>query len=124
MSVFTIKTFFGKILTPTARTGINRIFFSFLSASLLLTGCSIFKLHQEKIQQGNLLTQSNLQKIHQGMSREEVVSLLGSPVLVNTFQNNVLNYVYTYSLGGKRLEEKHLTLVFRGQRLVQIAHGE
>ena len=88
-----------------------------LSAMLLLSGC----VHKMNIQQGNIIEQDSVNKLHKGMSQEEVRALLGSPVLINTFRDNQVDYVYTNKPGYGKGTEKNITLIFRGDRLTEMS---
>jgi outer membrane protein assembly factor BamE len=88
-----------------------------LSALLLLSGC----VHKMNIEQGNIIEQDSINKLHKGMSQEEVRSLLGSPVLINTFRDNRVDYVYTNKPGYGKGTEKNITLIFQGDRLKEIS---
>ncbi len=83
---------------------------------LFLSGC----VHKINVQQGNLIEQDSFNKLHTGMSKEEVQSLLGTPVLINTFRDNRVDYVYTNKPGYGKGTEKNFTLVFQGDRLKEI----
>ena len=84
---------------------------------ILVSGC-VTKLN---VQQGNIIEQDNVNKVHVGMSKEEVQSILGTPVLINTFRDNRVDYVYTNKPGYGKGVEKTLTLIFQGDRLKNIS---
>lgn len=84
---------------------------------IFLSGC----VHKMDIQQGNILDQDSVSKLHKGMSQEEVRNLLGTPVLINTFRDNRVDYVYTNKPGRGKGVEKNIILEFKGGTLKQIA---
>ena len=86
-------------------------------AALLLSGC----VHKMNVQQGNIIEQDKVNKLHAGMSEEEVKSLMGTPVLINTFRDNRVNYIYTNKPGYGAGTEKIVTLLFQGGRLKDIS---
>ena len=88
--------------------------------SCFLCACSLIHPYQPNIQQGNILTQAQLQRLHPGMSKDGVAELLGSPVLANTFDDNHWPYVYTFQRNGGPITKKQLDLYFRNDRLVRI----
>ena len=63
----------------------------YILAVIALCGC----VYHPPFQQGNILTPAKVQAIKAGMSSQEVVGLLGTPVLENIYANNRLVYVYT-----------------------------
>ncbi len=85
-----------------------------------LTSCSYFHVHKMDIDQGNSLSEATVNKVHEGMSMDEVKDILGEPVLANVFDKNRLDYVYTYKPGYGAGHEKYLTLIFRNDRLQEI----
>ena len=97
----------------------NRIIVSLiLIACLNLVSCgSLIKVHRLDIQQGNILTQEDIQKIKVGMSQEQVTEALGQPVLTQS-TNNQLTYVYTWQPGYGKFTQQHLILYFKGNRLI------
>jgi outer membrane protein assembly factor BamE len=84
-----------------------------LTTALLLSSC----VHKMNVQQGNIIEQNNVSKLHAGMSEEEVKNIMGTPVLINTFRDNRVNYVYTNKPGYGEGTEKTITLIFQGNRL-------
>lgn len=84
----------------------------------LLSGCGI--IYRPNIQQGNILTQSTIEQLRLGMTKEQVRYLLGSCVLKSPFQANRSDYVYFYQPGHAQSTQRHVTLIFSGNRLVSI----
>lgn len=89
-----------------------------LGFSLTLTGC--IKPYQIPIQQGNIITSTDAAKIHTGMTPNQVVAILGQPVLTNIYDSNLV-YVYTYLPGkNKTTVKKQLTVTFKNNRATKI----
>lgn len=86
----------------------------------LLSGCSFFRVHKMDIEQGNIITQENVSQLHIGMSEAQVRAIMGTPLLVNIFTPNRVEYVYTYKKAYEDLIEKHVSLIFVGGRLSHI----
>jgi len=83
---------------------------------LSLTGC----IRKMNIEQGNVLTPDMVSKIHTGMTESQVKDVLGTPVLLNTFNDNRVDYIYTMKPGYGTMEEKYITLIFEHHRLQMI----
>lgn len=83
---------------------------------LALTGC----LRKMNIEQGNVLEPAQVSRIHTGMTENQVKDVLGSPILLNTFNDNRVDYVYTMKEGHNNMTEKYITLTFRQNRLLSI----
>jgi outer membrane protein assembly factor BamE len=82
-----------------------------------LTGC----IRKMNVEQGNILQPETVSKIHTGMTESQVKDILGTPVLLNTFNDNRVDYVYTMRVGHGKMEEKYITLTFRNNRLQNIS---
>jgi len=78
-----------------------------------LSGC----VHKMDIEQGNIITPEMVNKLHTGMTEEQVKNIMGTPMLLNTFDNNRIDYVYTYRPAYDKTTEKNVTLIFRNHRL-------
>lgn len=85
-----------------------------------LNSCSLFHIHKMEIEQGNIITDDTINKLHLGMTQAEVKELMGTPVLLNTFKDNRADYVYTFKPGYGNMNEKYITLLFRNGRLSEI----
>lgn len=72
------------------------------------------------IQQGNIIEQEMLDKLKPGMDKNQVRFIMGTPVLVDTFHTDRWEYVFTYSEGGKRRSQRHVTLYFEDEKLARI----
>lgn len=85
--------------------------FSLLLLSLI-SGCSWLSPYKQPIQQGNIYDPEQLEQLKVGMRPDQVIYLLGSPLL--TSPNNPLQWDYLYQLRrGITLEErKKLRLTF------------
>ncbi len=77
-------------------------------------------IYQVPIEQGNSVEQQTVEQLALGMTEEQVVYLLGQPLVSNLFDANRLDYVYTLSRGGRQQEEYRLMLYFEDGVLVGI----
>ena len=92
-----------------------RILALILIISLLgLPGCA----YRPPVQQGTILSNSDIQRIHRGMTRLDVLSTLGKPVLINLYSDSRLVYVYTLKPNRKKMQERQLLIYFRSGRVV------
>lgn len=87
---------------------------------LLLAGCSIFCIYRPTINQGNILCDDAIAQLRPGMTTDQVLYLMGTPILTNTFQPNRWDYVWTYKKGGNPRVQRHVTLYFAGDTLQNI----
>ncbi|RDH80823.1 MAG: outer membrane protein assembly factor BamE [endosymbiont of Galathealinum brachiosum] len=91
---------------------------SIISAALFFT--SACDPHRIDIQQGNKVTPENFAKLKNGMSRNQVVFVLGSPLLKDPFHQDRWDYIFYLKPGNKDVKQSRLTLHFDGDTLIRI----
>lgn len=80
------------------------------SLSISLSGC--WFIYKPDIKQGNILNTRKVAAIHPGMTKEQVVALLGNPILANVFADNQMIYVYTIQPGHGEFQAQQLRIYF------------
>jgi len=92
---------------------------------LLLTACQhdIPFAYKMDIQQGNMLEPEDVEQIKVGMSKAQVDQLLGMPISRDTFKHDRWDYVYSLKENHEPIEQRHLTLYFDHQGLVERIEG-
>lgn len=93
------------------------LLFLSVTSTFILSGC----IHKMDIEQGNVITPEMVSKLHTGMSDEQVKNIMGTPMLLDTFDDNRIDYVYTYKPAHGNMTEKNITLIFRNHRLREIS---
>ena len=93
-----------------------------IGAVLLAAACSRVPLgvYRVDVQQGNVLSEDMLAQLSPGMEKRKVRFLLGTPMLIDTFNQDRWDYIYTYSRGGDTIEQRQITLYFEEDRLERI----
>ena len=96
--------------------------FSALLIFLLFTGCSFLPhiLYKIDVQQGNVVSDEMLETLTLGMTKSQVLFVMGSPLIVDAFRDNRWDYVYLMREKGDLSEHKRLTLFFENDTLVNI----
>jgi len=92
--------------------------FVFLLAAVLLSGCGF--TYRQPIFQGNLLDKQNVDQLKPGMSKAQVVALVGDPVVADPFHHERWDYVASEKRGHKKTQVKNLTLWFEGDSLARM----
>ncbi|HBY87714.1 MAG TPA: outer membrane protein assembly factor BamE [Colwellia sp.] len=69
--------------------------------ALSLSACSSWVFRYD-VPQGNYLEQKSIDKLQVGMTKEQVKFILGSPVVVDAFDDDTWNYVYKLKSGRSR----------------------
>ena len=87
-----------------------RLFLLSAALCLLLQGCGIYRID---VQQGNEITAEMLNRLEIGMSKDEVVEVLGLPLVNDPFHLDRWDY-YFYLKKGKNgeVEQRSATLQF------------
>ena len=73
-----------------------------------------------EVQQGNALNNETVSQLQKGMSKAEVASLLGNPLLQDNFRSNRWDYIYFKRNGNKLANKQNLTLLFENDQLAQV----
>lgn len=78
-------------------------------------------VYRPTIQQGNVVTQEQINELQPGMTKRQVRFLLGTPMLTDVFHANRWDYAYTKGVGSRPEEIRQVTVFFEEDRLVRIA---
>lgn len=92
-------------------------FVSTILFALALGGCAF--IYKADVQQGNLLDSAKVQDLKPGMSKQQVLALLGSPSVTSPFAQSRWDYVATMQKRGGKVLERTLTLYFNNDTLVR-----
>ena len=83
-----------------------------------LTCCGL--VYKFDTQQGNLFDKSTVDALKPGMSKRQVVLVMGSPSVISPFDQDRWDYVSTIRRGRNKMASKDLTLYFKDDALVKI----
>ncbi|HEZ2178621.1 TPA: outer membrane protein assembly factor BamE [Neisseria meningitidis] len=102
----------------------NKTLILALSALLGLAACSaervsLFPSYKLKIIQGNELEPRAVAALRPGMTKDQVLLLLGSPILRDTFHTDRWDYTFNTSRNGIIKERSNLTVYFENGVLVR-----
>ncbi|HEX7370213.1 MAG TPA: outer membrane protein assembly factor BamE [Rhodanobacteraceae bacterium] len=90
-----------------------------LAAASVLTLGACHAIYVPDVQQGNLLIGKNVSELKPGLTKQQVLALLGSPSVVSPFDANQWNYVATVQHRGGSIKERTLKLYFDNDTLVR-----
>jgi outer membrane protein assembly factor BamE len=76
--------------------------------------------YKPEIQQGNFVSQDMLSQLKQGMSKEQVRFLLGTPLLTDIFHADRWDYVYWRELPSGKREQRKFAVYFEDGRLARV----
>ena len=97
---------------------INLKVISLLLSVLLLSSCSIPRIFQVVISQGNLVDQEMLDKLEIGMTESQVKFVMGTPLISDTFYPNRWDYFTSVTQGENTYTNQKITLYFKENKLV------
>ena len=88
-----------------------------LVLALLIAGC----VYRMDVQQGNLLDLEQVEQVEVGMTRSQVRFLLGTPMVIDSFDADRWDYVYSLRRGNSRdVTRRHLVVWFDGDKVARI----
>ena len=95
-----------------------------ICALFSLSACSLFPPpYKATVTQGNLITKEQLSQLKVGMTQSQVIYLLGTPMVRDTFKPNEWHYLYTTKYATPETPKSaatNLTLTFEGDKLTEI----
>lgn len=99
------------------------LLYSTLLAGLSVTSCSTVLnnlpgVYTVDVQQGNIVDQSMVDQLRPGMSKRQVLYIMGSPMLKDVLHENQWEYLYSNQPGGEARQQKSITLYFQDDKIV------
>lgn len=101
----------------------KRLLLSLALPAMLLTGCSsvtdgipgYLKPYRPDVQQGNIVTSEMVDSLRVGMTVNQVIFLLGTPMLQSVFHRNEFDYIYYFNPRFGSPATRKLTVVFNAE---------
>ena len=93
--------------------------FTLLITVLLLANCSIPRIFQVVISQGNLVDQEMLDKLEVGMTESQVKFVMGTPLISDTFYPDRWDYFTSVIQGENTYTNQKITLFFQEDKLIR-----
>ena len=100
-------------VTLPACTAITQPFDDFIP---LVTQFGVYKLD---INQGNYISQDMVDRLKVGQSKQQVRSVLGTPLIMSAFRENRWDYLYEYRRAGRLREHRQFTVYFDSDQLAR-----
>ena len=100
---------------------------------LIFVGCSFVDIpsvndlpfiHRIDVQQGNVITQNMLAQLKPNMEKKKVSFIMGTSVVMDTFNSDQWDYVYSFRYGGRHTERRRVTLHFDENGLLNSITGD
>lgn len=107
---------------PQSRTSRSLTRLTILLCIIGLTGCSVPRLqfpgvYKIDIQQGNIITQEMVDQLRPGMTKRQVIFVMGTPLVRDPFNQDRWDYVYSYQPGGGVRGQERITMFFEDDLL-------
>lgn len=97
------------------------LIYNLLTLLLTLSACSVYRID---INQGNILETEQIEKLKIGMNEQQVIFVMGTPLLKDPFHPNRWDYISAEKKPGKPVVQQRLTLYFADGKLSQIDKSE
>ncbi|KWR75669.1 outer membrane protein assembly factor BamE [Cupriavidus sp. IDO] len=109
---------------------------SLLASALLAGACSTYDSTSRKVAnaitpyrinivQGNFVSREAASQLREGMTRDQVKFLLGTPLLTDVFHANRWDYVFSFRRGNTPVvQQRRYTVFFEGDKLVKFGGDE
>ena len=99
------------------------LFYSTVLAGLSVASCSMILnnlpgVYTVDVQQGNIVDQAMIDQLRPGMSKRQVLFIMGSPMLKDTFHDDRWEYLYSNQPGGEPRQQKRISLYFKDDNIV------
>lgn len=94
-------------------------FATLLLLAVSAAGCNI--VYKQNIHQGNVLDPEDLEQLEPGMTKRQVMLLLGSPAVRNPFHDNRWDYINSLALRGGKPTRLTLTVLFENDRVAEFS---
>jgi len=85
-----------------------------------LGGCSYFQfpgVFTLEVQQGNIIEQEMIDQLKPGMTKRQVKFVMGSPLIMDTFDQDRWDYVYTIRTRTGERRDERMTIYFKDDKL-------
>jgi outer membrane protein assembly factor BamE len=91
----------------------------------LFSACGVPRIpgvtpYKMEIQQGNFVSQDMVSQLKAGMSKDQVRSTLGTPLLADIFHGERWDYVYWRELPNGAREQRKLVVFFEDGKLLRV----
>lgn len=101
---------------------IIRLLFCTVFTTLICNGCGL--IYKQNVQQGNAIEQEDIDELYEGMNKRQVLFVLGTPSVMDPFNQDRWDYVQTFSRRGNEMVRRTVTLNFENDLLTEIIGQE
>jgi len=100
-----------------------------LVTSITLSGCSTIMnnlpgVYTLEIQQGNIITQEQIDQLRPQMTKRQVLYIMGSSMLIDTFHQQRWDYIQSEQPSGEDRTQERLSLIFDENNKLSTIQGD
>ena len=85
---------------------------------LYLASCASLSPYKVPILQGNIFDEDDIEKLSEGLSKEQVQFIFGTALIKDPFRSNRWDYYYSVKVGNEMLDESKLSIFFNQDGVV------
>ena len=85
---------------------------TFAMIVLFLASCASLSPYKVPILQGNIFDEDDIEKLSEGLSKEQVQFIFGTALIKDPFRSNRWDYYYSVKVGNEMLDESKLSIFF------------
>ena len=98
-----------------------------IASFLVLNGCNnigsmdfpgVYKI---SIPQGNIITQEMVDQLRPGMTKRQVIFVMGTPLVRDPYHQDRWDYVYNFQPGGGERGQERLSVLFENDQLISLS---
>ena len=98
-----------------------------IASFLVLSSCNnigsmdfpgVYKI---SIPQGNIITQEMVDQLRPGMTKRQVIFVMGTPLVRDPYHQDRWDYVYNFQPGGGERGQERLSVLFENDQLVSLS---
>ena len=78
-------------------------------------------VYKISIPQGNIITQEMVDQLRPGMTKRQVIFVMGTPLVRDPYHQDRRDYVYNFQPGGGERGQERLSVLFENDQLVSLS---
>jgi outer membrane protein assembly factor BamE len=90
-----------------------------LSFLIIITSCSSLSPYKVPIYQGNIFEDEDIEKLEQGLSKDQIQFIFGTALIKNPFRDSRWEYFNSVKIGEEIVAENKLSIFFSEDGLVE-----
>tara|TARA_Y100000748_G_C15386832_1_gene445939 strand:+ start:533 stop:877 length:345 start_codon:yes stop_codon:yes gene_type:complete len=89
-----------------------------LLSIFFIVSCTSLSPYKVPILQGNIFDEDDIEKLAEGLSKEQVQFIFGTALVKDPFRKNRWDYYYSVKVGDEMLDESKLSIFFNQDNTV------